>query len=97
MGTSSTKFTSFVHRIFSIINVIFPPLFLTLYAGRTKLVGRSACHAGCISVCHLQNGTLGVHLSGSQKDGIWDVLNWDCRENEGEQIEGADRCVSSDG
>jgi len=82
MGTSSTKFRLFVHKISFVINVIFPHLFLTLYAGHTNLSNRSARHAGCISVCRLQNGVLSVHLSGSQKDGMWGVLNWDCRENE---------------
>jgi hypothetical protein len=38
MGTTSTKFRLFVHKISFIINVTFPPLFLTLYAGRTKLL-----------------------------------------------------------
>jgi len=38
MGTSFTKFGLFVHKISLIINVTFPPLFLTLYAGRTKVL-----------------------------------------------------------
>ena len=45
----------------------------------------------------MQNGVLSVHLSGSQKGGSWVVLNWNCRENGGEQIEHADCCMSSDG
>jgi len=38
MGTSCTKFGLFVHKISLIINVTFPPLFLTLYAGHTKVL-----------------------------------------------------------
>jgi hypothetical protein len=38
MGTSSTRFRLIVHKISFIINVTFPPLFLTLYAGHTKLL-----------------------------------------------------------
>jgi len=38
MSTSSTKFRVFVHKISFIINVTFPPLFLTLYASCKKLL-----------------------------------------------------------
>ena len=52
-----------------------------------------ALHACCISsYYHSQNSIFGVLPSGGQTYGRWRVLNWDCRENEGEQIQGADFC-----
>ena len=37
-----------------------------------------------------KNGVFGVHTSGVQKDGSRRVLNRDCREDEGEQIQSTD-------
>ena len=65
--------------------------------GNFKVAHKNAHHAGCISACcQLQNGVLRVRLSGSRKESSG-VLNWDCRENKGEKMEGAHCHMSNDG
>jgi len=73
---------------------IFPPLCKIFYASCVKLHTEiGALHACCISVHHYaQNSFLEVHPAGGQKDGSQRVLNWYCREDEDEQIQGADFC-----
>jgi len=93
MGTSFSKLRLFFHKV-SIINTFFPPLCKKFYASCVKLHTEiGALHACCISVHHYaQNSFLGVHPTGGQKDGSQRVLNWYCREDEDEQIQGADFC-----
>jgi hypothetical protein len=54
-------------------------------------------HAVAARRRRLQNGVREAHPSGGQKDESRRVLNRDCREDEGEKIEGADLCDLSHG
>jgi hypothetical protein len=76
------KLRLFFHKVSSVINT----LFSTFASDAVCWVCRTLCwsvrslHARCVSACfHSQNSILGVHLSGSQTDGNWTVLNPDCR------------------
>jgi hypothetical protein len=90
--TSFTKLTLFFHKVSVVINIIFPLVRETLYAGRIKLCAEASellTHA--VSARRRpKNGVFGVHTSGVQKGGSRRVLNRDCGEYEGEQIQGAD-------
>jgi hypothetical protein len=70
MGTTFKKLRLFFHKVFFIINTLFPPLRVTVYAGRLKLfAGASELfpHAACQLVIVRKNGVLGEHPSGGQK------------------------------
>jgi hypothetical protein len=88
MGTFFTRLRLVFHKVFFIINALFPPLREALFAGRSKLCRSVETHQWrCVSArCRPQKkGILGVHPSGGPKNGSRRVLNRDCRENEGEQ------------
>jgi len=79
------------------VDIIFPQSLLplvreTLYAGRVKLYAEASellTHA--VSARRLpKNCLFGVQPSGVQKGGSRRVLNGECREDEGRQIQGAD-------
>ena len=68
MGTNFTKLRLFLHKVFFIINTLFPTLHVTFYARHTKLLV-DASELLMHAVFRPQNGVLGVHPSGDQKDG----------------------------
>jgi hypothetical protein len=83
--------TLFFQRVSFVINTLFPLVRETLYAGRVKLYAEASellTHA--VSARRRpKNGVFGVRTSGVQKGGSRRVLNRDCREVEGEKIQGA--------
>jgi len=42
IGTSFTKLGLFFHKLFFVINIVFPPLYETLYADRVKLFAEAS-------------------------------------------------------
>jgi hypothetical protein len=67
MGIYFTKLSLFFHKVFFIIETLFPLLCEMVYAGLTKLFAEAlgALYARCVSACcHPQNGVLGIHPSG---------------------------------
>jgi hypothetical protein len=76
------------------MTTLLPPLHETLYAGYVKLFAETLellTHT-VFQIVVRKMAVLGVHPSGAQKDGHQRVLNWDSRENEGDQFHGADFC-----
>jgi len=67
--TSFMKLRLFFHKV-SIINTFFPPLRETLYSGRVKLFAEAPklLMLVCSGRRRPQNGVVGVHPSGAQKD-----------------------------
>jgi hypothetical protein len=75
MGKSFTNLMLFSHKI-PIINTLFPPLCEMLYAIYIKIFAEALeLFTHCFSASRPQNGVLGMHPSGGQKDGSWIVLN----------------------
>ena len=71
MGMPFIKFRLFFHKDSFIINILFPPLRDTLYAGRVKLFAEAwALNARHVSFRRRgpQNDVLGAHPRGSQRD-----------------------------
>jgi len=70
MGTPFIKLRFFSHKVSFIIKTLFPPLRATLYADRVKFFAEeSALNARRVGFRRRpQNGVLGVHTHGSQKD-----------------------------
>jgi hypothetical protein len=94
MGTSFTKLT-FSHKVPFIINALFPPLRETQYAGSVKLFAEASelfKHAVFQFIVVGKTASSECILPGGQKDGIRRVLNRDCKEDEEEQIQGAESC-----
>jgi hypothetical protein len=98
--TSFTKLRLFSRKVSFIMNTIFPPLLRRPMpvAWNSLLQRRSSSHTPCSrsSSSSAKRGILGASFRGpkirSQR-----VLNWDCVEDERQQIGGADFCVSSHG
>ena len=64
-----TELRSFFHKVYFIINTVFPPFHETLHAGRVKpFADASELSAPCGRARLPQNGALGVHPSGGQTD-----------------------------
>ena len=68
MGASFTKLHLFLHKTSFIINTLFPTLRDTLYACHIKLLAE-VLELLMQAPIRPQNGSLGVHPSGDQKDG----------------------------
>ena len=95
--SSFTNLRLFSRKVFLIINNFFPPLLETLYAGCLKLFATASelfTHPCSSSSSCAKRRILGASFRGP-KIGSQRVLNWDCGENDGEQIEGADCWGSS--
>jgi hypothetical protein len=88
MGTSFTKLRTFFPQSLLHYQHIFFTFARDALCPSHNILRRSngAPHAHCVSAyCHSQNSIFGVLTSGGQIYGSSRVLNWDCRENEGEQ------------
>jgi len=95
--TSFTKLGLFSRKFSFIMNTIFPPLLRRSMpvAWKSMLQRRSYTHTSCSRLSYsAKRRILGASFRGpklrSQR-----VLNWDCMEDEGQQIEGADFCGTS--
>jgi hypothetical protein len=65
------------------MNTLFTTFGETLYARHIEFFAEaSELFMYTVSACHPQNGILGLHSTGSQKDGSHRVLNQNCREDE---------------
>jgi hypothetical protein len=96
VGRSFTKLRLFFHEISFAIKTRLPHLPETLYAGRLKLFAEALelfVHAVFQLVVVHKTVSSECILQGGQKDGSRRALNQDCREDEREQIQGADLCV----
>jgi hypothetical protein len=93
VGTHFTKLRLFFHKV-CFINTLFPPLSKMLCAGHAKFFAVvSVLFTDVVFQSLLSaNDILRSHPSGEQKHGSQSVLNWESREDEGEQILGADFC-----
>ena len=83
MGSFFVHLRLFFRKFSFIINTRFPPLLEMLYARRQKLYTEESqryTHAVWAGR-RPQNGALGVHLSGRQKDLSRGALNRDYRED----------------
>jgi len=92
-STSFTELTLFFQNVSFVFNTIFRLVCETLHVGRINLyAGKSELltHAVFQLDVFRKNGVFGVHPSAGLKCGSRRVLNRDCREDEGDQIEGAD-------
>ena len=67
MGTSSAKFRLFVHKISFIINVTFLPLFLTPYAGHTKLLTEALVMQAAFQLVNCKMASLGYIFQRTEK------------------------------
>lgn len=94
IGTLCTKLRLFFHEVSFVISTLFPPLHEVLYTGHVKLFAKASelfMHA-VLQLVIIHKTVFGVHPSGGQRDGSQSILNWNCREDDGEKIEGAGFC-----
>jgi hypothetical protein len=88
LGYAFTKFRLFFHKVSFIINTPFPPLQEMLYASCIKLLAETPeffTHAVFQLVIVHKTASLECLLQRAKKMEVRGGLNWDCREDEGEQ------------
>jgi hypothetical protein len=87
MGTAFTKLRLFFNKVSFFIDTFYSTFEWDAICGSSKTLCWSfgSLHGCCVSAHRcLQNDVLRLCPSGGQKDGSWRVLNWECRDDEGE-------------
>jgi hypothetical protein len=95
MDKSFTNFRLFFHKASCTINIHFPPLRETMYAGRVKRFPEASelfMHAVFRSSSFAKRRPPSASFRGPKRDGGRRVLNRNCMEDVGEEIEGSDFC-----
>lgn len=87
LGTCFTELTLCFHKSPSLTTQFFPAFRETVYSGRVKLfaeVSELSTHVVFLLVVSKKPRPVSASIR-AQRDGNQRVLNWDCRDEEGEQ------------